>query len=129
MRIHHLIAVAGLSAALAAPAAAQSIKSVGADIHHGLKTAGNEVKKDAKEVGGATHHELQKAGNGTKTTLGNATGIHKVGGTVGAAAQDVSHAGKSVGRSAKHSLKKNSSAAHHDLKKTGNEAKAEIKKP
>jgi hypothetical protein len=129
MRIHYLIVVAGLSAALAAPVAAQSIKSVGDDIHHTLKTAGNDAKGGAKDVGGATHHVLQKAGNGTKTELGNATGIHKVGGTVGAAAKGVSHAGKKLGRSAKHSVKKHKAQAHAALTKSGNDTKADLKKP
>ena len=127
MHIYRVLAVAGLSAALAVPAHAQSIKKVGDEVHHTLKSAGNAVKEDAKDVGSATHRTLQKAGNGTKTELGKATGVHKVGGTVGAAAQDVSRAGKSVGRTAKHSVKKSSSAAHRDLKKTGNETKAAIK--
>ncbi|HEY5060542.1 MAG TPA: hypothetical protein VII52_03350, partial [Gemmatimonadaceae bacterium] len=85
MRIHHLIAIAGLSAILAAPATAQTIKKVGDDIHNTLKKAGNETKAGAKEVGDATHNALKKAGNGTKTTLGKATGVHKIGGSVGAA--------------------------------------------
>jgi hypothetical protein len=129
MKISRLLAVAGLGAALAAPAHAQTIKKIGDGVHHTLKSAGNAVKGGAKDVGDATHNELKKAGNGTKTTLGNATGIHKVGGTVGAAAQDVSHAGKKVARKTKHKVKKSSSAAHRDLQKTGNDAKAEIKKP
>lgn len=129
MRIHHLIAIAGMSAALAAPAAAQSIKSVGADIHHTLKTAGNDVKGGAKDVGGATHHVLQKAGNGTKTELGKATGIHKVGGTVGEAAQGVSHAGKKIGRRAKHTVKKSKAQAHAELTKDGKDTKSDLKKP
>lgn len=127
MRIHHLIAIAGLSVVLAAPATAQTIKKVGDDIHNTLKKAGNETKAGAKDVGDATHNALKKAGNGTKTTLGNATGVHKVGGSVGAAAGEVSRAGKSVGRSAKHTVKKSSNAAHKDLKKEGREAKAQIK--
>jgi hypothetical protein len=129
MRIHLLIAIAGLSAALAAPATAQSIKSVGADIHHTLKSAGNGVKEGAKDVGSATHHTLKRAGNGTKKELGDATGIHKVGGSVGQAAQGVSHAGKKVARSAKHSVKKHKAQAHADLTKTGKDTKAAIKNP
>jgi hypothetical protein len=130
MRIHHLTIIGLLSAALAAPlapAAAQSIQKVGADIHHTLKKAGNEAKADAKDVGSAAHHTLKTAGNDTKTDLGNATGIHKVGGTVGQAAGDVSRTGKHIGRTAKHSVKKSSSTAHHQLKREGNDAKAQIK--
>jgi hypothetical protein len=129
MRIHHLIVVAGLSAALAAPAVAQSIKSVGADVHHTLKTAGNAVKGGAKDVGSAAHHTLKKAGNGTKTELGEATGIHKVGGSVGRAARSVSRSEKKVARSAKHSLKKHKAHAHADLTKAGKDTKASIKTP
>lgn len=129
MRIHHLIMVAGLSAALAAPVAAQSIKSVGDDVHHTLKTAGNAVKGGAKDVGSATHQTLKKAGNGTKTELGKATGIHKVGGSVGKAARSVSRSGKKVARSAKHSVKKGKADAHADLTKTGKDTKAALKTP
>ncbi|HEX4684563.1 MAG TPA: hypothetical protein VH277_17720 [Gemmatimonadaceae bacterium] len=130
MRIQQLTIVALLSAALAAPvarASAQSIKQIGADVHHTLKTAGNTAKQDAKDAGAATHHALKTTGNDTKATLGHATGIHRVGGTVGEAAGDVSRSGKRVGRSAKHSLKKKSSATHHELTKTGKDAKAQIK--
>ena len=126
MKIHHLIAIAGLSAVLTAPAAAQSIKKVGDDIHHTLKGAGNAVKGGAKDVGDATHRTLQKAGNDTKGGLARTTGIHKVGGSVGAAAEDVSRAGKHVGRSAKRSVKKGSNSAHGELKETGREVKAKI---
>ena len=129
MRIHKLAMVGLLSAAFALPASAQTIKKIGSDIHHTLQTAGKDVKEGAKDVGGATHHELKKAGNGTKTTLGNATGIHKVGGSVGKAARSVSRGGKHVARSAKHSLKTTKAAAHADLTKDGKDTKAEIKKP
>jgi hypothetical protein len=127
MRTHHFFIIAGLAAALAAPAGAQTIKKVGDDVHHVLKKAGTTVKEDAGEVGSATHHVLQKAGNGTKTALGNATGIHKVGGTVGTAAQDVSHASKTIGRSSKATVKKGASVAHNKLTRAGNKAKAEVK--
>lgn len=129
MRIYHLLAIAGLSAALAAPVHAQSIKKVGADVHHALKKAGNTVKQDAGEVGAAAHHTLQKAGNDTKTAAGNATGIHKVGGSVGQAAQAVSHTSKKASRKAKKTLKKTSSAAHDSLTKAGKNAKSAVKKP
>jgi hypothetical protein len=129
MRIHQFIIVAGLSAVLAVPAAAQSIKSVGDDIHHTLKTAGNAVKGGAKDVGGAAHHTLKKAGNDTKTELGNATGIHKVGGSVGKGARSVSRSGKKVARSAKRSLKTSKAKAHGELTKAGKDAKASVKTP
>ncbi len=123
----HLIIIAGLAAALAAPAHAQSIKKIGSDVHHTLQTAGKDTKEAAKEAGGATHHELQKAGNATKTGLGNATGIHKIGGSVGSAAQSVSRAGKHTARKAKHGVKRGSSKAHNGLTKAGKDAKASLK--
>lgn len=129
MRIHKLLAAAALSALFAIPAHAQSIKKVGSEIHHELKKAGNGIKQGAKDAGSATHHELTKAGNGTKKTLGNATGIHKVGGDVGKAAHKVSHGEKKVARQAKHSLKTNKAKAHGDLTKTGKDAKATVKNP
>jgi hypothetical protein len=122
------MAVVGLSVALGAPAYAQStVKKVADKTHHELKKAGNGVKKGAKDVGDATHRGLQKAGNATKTEAGDVTGIHKVGGSVGKAARKVSHAGKKVGRGAKHDLKKTTSAAHKDLTKAGKDTKAAVK--
>ena len=130
MRFHQLTIIGLVSAALALPAAAvkaQTIKKVGDDVHHVLKTAGNDAKADAKAVGSATHHTLKSAGNSTKTELGHATGIHKVGGTVGEAAGEVSSAGKHLGRTAKHTVKKKSSKAHRVLKREGKDAKAQLK--
>jgi hypothetical protein len=130
MRIQYLLTIAGLSALLATSAAAQDpIKKVGDETHHVLKKTGNTVKQGAKDAGSATHHTLKKAGNATKTELGNATGIHTVGGEVGKAAQSVSHTGKHLSRKAKHSLKKNKAEAHADLTKAGKDAKADVKKP
>jgi hypothetical protein len=130
MRIQYLLTIAGLSALLAASAAAQDpIKKVGDETHHVLKKTGNTVKQGAKDAGSATHHTLKKAGNATKTELGNATGIHTVGGEVGKAAQGVSHTGKHLSRKAKHSLKQNKAEAHADLTKAGKDAKADVKKP
>src|SRR5436309_901309 len=86
MRIQQMMAVAALGALFALPAHAQSIKKIADDTHRALKTAGNQVKEAAGDVGSATHHTLQKAGNDTKTELGQATGVHKVGGDVGKAA-------------------------------------------
>jgi hypothetical protein len=123
MRIQYLLTVAGLSALLAAPAMAQDpVKKTADETHHVLKKTGNAV-------GSATHHTLKKAGNATKSELGNATGIHTVGGEVGKAAQGVSHTGKHIARKAKHSLKKNKAEAHADLTKAGKDAKADVKKP
>lgn len=127
MRAHHLILMAGLSAALAAPMPAQSVKTAGDDAHHVLKKTGRAAKQDVKSAGAATHHVLKKAGNGTKARLASATGVHRVGGGVGAAAQKVSRTGKHVARTAKHTVKRKSSTAHRALKRTGNDAKATIK--
>lgn len=130
MRIQYLLAVAGLSALLAAPAMAQDpIKKVGDETHHVLKKTGKAVKQGAKDAGSATHHTLKKAGNATKAELGDATGIHTVGGDVGKAARSVSHTSKTVSAKAKHSVKKHASRAHNDLTAAGKDAKAEIKKP
>ncbi len=129
MKLYHLLAVGALSAMLAVPAHAQSVKKVGADVHHTLKKAGNDVKAAAKDAGAAAHHTLKKAGNATKDEAGEVTGVHKVGGTVGKTARDVSHAGKKTARSARHSLKKTKAAAHDSLTKAGKSAKAEVKKP
>lgn len=127
MRIQRYLIMAGLGAVLAAPAGAQSIKKVGAEVHHELKKAGNGIKAGAKDAGSETHQALTTAGNKTKTTLGDATGIHKVGGDVGKAARAVSRGGKKVARGAKHHLKTSKAAAHSDLTKAGRDTKAAIK--
>lgn len=126
MRIHHFLMIAGLSVAIALPAHAQSgVKKVGSDVHHALKTAGNDVKSAAGDVASSTHHALKKAGNATKAESAKVTGVHRVGGDVGKVANDVSRSGKQVGRTAKHDLKTSSAKVHHRLKKTGNKAKGE----
>jgi hypothetical protein len=127
MRVQRFLMTAAVGAFLAAPAGAQSIKKAESEAHHELKKAGNEIKQGTKEAGSATHQTLRKAGNGTKTALGNATGVHKVGGDVGRAAQSVSRGGKKVARKAKHSLKTHKAEAHADLTKTGKDTKAAIK--
>jgi len=124
MRIHHFLMIAGLSVAVAVPARAQSLQKVGSEVHHALKTAGNDVKTAAGEVAGSTHQTLKKAGNDTKAEAAKVTGVHRVGGDVGKVANNVSRSGKQVGRTAKHDLKKTSATAHHSLKKSGNKAKA-----
>ena len=130
MKIQYFLTIAALSAILAAPAAAQNpVKKAGDETHHVLKKTGNAVKQGAKDAGSATHHTLKKAGNKTKTELGDATGIHTVGGEVGKAAQGVSHTGKHLSRKAKHSLKTHKAEAHEDLTKAGKDAKADVKKP
>ena len=125
MPIHHFLIIAGLSAAIAMPAHAQSVQKVGSEVHHALKTAGNDVKTAAGEVASSTHHTLQKAGNDTKAEAAKVTGVHRVGGDVGKVANNVSRSGKQVGRTAKHDLKKTSASAHHSLKKTGKKAKSQ----
>ncbi|HEY4132292.1 MAG TPA: hypothetical protein VGM50_16905 [Gemmatimonadaceae bacterium] len=130
MRIKYLMALAGLSVALAAPMQsvhAQSIKKIGDKAHHELKKAGNAVKESAGEVSSKTHNELTKAGNATKTEAGKVTGIHKIGGDVGKGARKISHASKKAGRSAKKDLHKSTSSAHNDLTKAGKKTKAAIK--
>ena len=129
MRIHNALTIAALSALLVAPASAQSIKKVGDTTHHVLKKSGRAIKQGAKDAGSATHHALTKAGNATKTTLGNATGIHKVGGDVGKAAKSVSHTSKRLGAKAKHGVKHKASVAHNALTKAGKDAKATVKNP
>lgn len=130
MRIQYVLTIAGLSVLLAAPAIAQDpVKKAADETHHVLKKTGNAVKQGAKDAGSATHHTLKKAGNATKTELGEATGIHTVGGEVGKAAQGVSHTSKRLSRKAKHSLKTNKAEAHENLTKAGKDAKADIKKP
>jgi hypothetical protein len=129
MRIHKLLAAAALSALFAIPAHAQSIKKVGAEIHHELKKAGNGIKEGAKDAGSATHNALTKAGNGTKKTLGDATGVHTVGGDVGKIAHKVSHTGKKYGAKAKHGVKHTAAQAHDSLTKAGKDAKATVKNP
>jgi hypothetical protein len=129
MRIQYALAIVGLSALLAAPAHAQSIKKVGDETHHVLKQTGNAVKKTAKDAGSATHNTLTKAGNKTKETLGDATGIHKVGGDVGKAAKKVSGTSKKLGAKTKHGVKHAASDAHGELTKAGKDAKATVKNP
>jgi hypothetical protein len=128
MKIKLALAIVGFGAVLAVPAGAQSvIKKVGDETHHVLQKTGKGIKQGAKDVGGATHHELKKAGNATKTAAGDVTGIHKVGGTVGQAAQGVSHTGKKLARKAKHGIKKGKADAHADLTKSGKDTKGVIK--
>lgn len=129
MKLYHLLAVGALSAMLAVPAHAQSVKKVADNVHHTLKKAGNDAKAAAKDAGAAAHHTLKKAGNDTKDEAGEVTGVHKVGGDVGKTARAVSKTGKKTARHAKHALKKTSSAAHDSLTKAGKSAKETAKKP
>jgi hypothetical protein len=130
MRIQYVLSIAGVSMLLAAPVMAQSpVKKAADETHHVLKKTGNTAKQGAKDAGSATHHTLKTAGNETKTKLGDATGIHTVGGEVGKAAQAVSHTSKRLSRKAKHSLKTHKADAHAELTKAGKDAKADVKKP
>ena len=111
MRIYKLLitgAVFGLAVA-AFPAAARAqdstLHKAGAAMHHTLKKTGNAVKRDAKKERERDPPTLRAAGNKTKTVAGNVTGVHKVGGSVGAAAQKVSRVGKSAARSTKAGVK------------------------
>jgi len=127
MRIHHWLVVAAASIVLAAPATAQSLKKVGANVHRVLKKTGRDVKEAGGEVGSATHKTLQKAGNDSKNELKRTTGGVKIRGDVGKAANGVSKSSKKVGRSAKKGLKSSSSKAHQELTKTGKDAKEAVK--
>ena len=127
MRVQRFLITAVLGAFLAAPAGAQSIKKITSEAHHELQKAGKGIKQGAKKTGSATHEMLTDAGNGTKTALGNATGIHKVGGDVGTAAQSFSRHGKKLARAAKHGLKHGKAVAHGDLTRAGRNAKATVK--
>jgi Flp pilus assembly pilin Flp len=127
MRIHQLVVIAALVSVAPVAAGAQSIKKVGAEVHHTLKKTGNVVKESACQVGAATHRTLKKAGRDSKAELKRTTGAKPIGGDVGKAARQVSKSGKKFGRSAKKEVKSTSSAAHRDLTKTGTEAKQVIK--
>lgn len=134
MRIHHLLALAGLTVALAATAQAQDtthkeggVKKVASQVHHALKKTGNAIKDEAGEVASGTHRALKKAGNDTKGEAARVTGdTAHVGGEVGRVANNVSHTGKKLGHHVKHGVKSTSAKAHHKLKKSGNETKAAI---
>jgi len=135
MRIYKLL-ITGVAVGLAAaafPASARAqegtLHKTGAAVHHTLKKTGNAVKRDAKKAGSATHQTLRAAGNRTKTVAGDVTGVHKVGGSVGASAQKVSHVGKSAARSTKAGVKSSKAAVHHNLQKMGDSTKAAVKKP
>ncbi len=118
--------------ALVAPLRAQDtttkkpggVNKVAHDVSGSMKKAGRDTKAEVKRDASKSHEALTTAGNDTKTTLGNATGIHRVGGDVGAAAKSVSAASKKAGHGAKNDLNKSTSAAHNELTKAGKAAKA-----
>jgi hypothetical protein len=136
MHIRYMIAGLLVAGAFAAPLHAQDtakkpggLNKIAHNVSKTMKKAGQDTKAEVHRDGTKTHQTLKKAGNDTKTATGNATGIHKIGGTVGEAAQDVSHAGKSVGRTTKHTVKKTAAAAHKESKDAGKDAKEAVKKP
>ena len=127
--------VAALSiGAVVAPLKAQEKKPGGLnkiahDVSSTVKKAGRDTKAEVKRDASKAHGALTDAGNDTKTALGNATGIHKVGGDVGKAAKKVSGASKKTGAHAKHAVKHAKAAAHADLTKAGKDAKETAKTP
>jgi hypothetical protein len=137
MRIHTMVVAAVIAGALAAPLHAQDttakkpggVNKVAHAVSSTVKKAGRDTKAEVKRDASKSHDALTTAGNDTKTTLGKATGIHKVGGDVGAAAESVSSASKKAGRGAKKDLKKSTSEAHSELTKTGKAIKDSTKKP
>lgn len=126
-----MIWIAALSLGVfALPARAQSgLNKVAHDVSSTVKKAGRDTKAEVHRDADKTHNALTVAGNQTKTAAGNATGIHKVGGSVGKAARKVSHASKKTGRSARKSMNSAKSEAHSDLTKAGKDAKKDAKTP
>ncbi|MDB4877787.1 MAG: hypothetical protein JWM41_4233 [Gemmatimonadetes bacterium] len=137
MKIRYMLAGMLVAGAFVAPLRAQDtaakkpggLNKIARDVSKTAKKAGQDTKAEVHRDASKTHQVLQKAGNDTKTATGNATGIHKVGGDVGKAAQAVSTTSKTTGRKAKKAVKKTSSAAHNDLTKMGKAAKDSVKKP
>jgi hypothetical protein len=137
MRIRTLIAAAFVAGAFVAPLHAQDttakkpggVNKVAHDVSSSVKKAGRDTKAEVKRDASKSHAALTDAGNGTKTALGNATGIHKVGGDVGKAAKAVSHKSKKLGSEAKKDVKASASAAHSELTKAGKKAKGDSVKP
>lgn len=105
------------------------LNKVAHNVSSTLKKAGRDTKAEVKRDASKTHGALTDAGNDTKTALGNATGIHKVGGDVGKAAKAVSGASKNVSAKAKHGVKHAKASAHKDLTKAGKDAKESTKTP
>ena len=137
MRIRYMVAAALFAGALAAPLRAQDttghkpggLNKVAHDVSKTVKKAGRDTKAEVHRDASTAHQELRKAGNETKTVAGNATGIHKVGGSVGDAAQAVSHTSKKAGAKAKHAVKSTAANVHGELTKDGKETKEAVKKP
>jgi hypothetical protein len=129
MRAKLILMAAFSLGAFALPARAQTLKKVADNVSSTVKKAGRDTKAEVHRDADKTHDALTVAGNDTKTAAGNATGIHKVGGSVGKAARKVSHASKKTGRSARKSMNSAKSEAHNDLTKTGKDAKKDAKTP
>jgi hypothetical protein len=133
-----MICAALIAGAFAAPLSAQDtatvkkpagLSKVAHDVSKTAKKAGKDTKAEVKRDADKAHGALKTTGNETKTAAGNATGIHKIGGDVGAAAESVSRASKKTGAAAKSELKEGSSKAHAQLTKAGKAAKDTTKKP
>jgi hypothetical protein len=135
MRIRYMLAATIVAGAIAAPVHAQDttakkpggVNKVAHDASKTVKKAGQDTKAEVHRDASTAHQDLTTAGNKTKEVAGNATGIHKIGGSVGAAAESVSHASKEAGAKAKHAIKKTGSDAHDDLSKVGKDAKKDVK--
>ena len=137
MKIRYMCAAVIAAASLAAPLHAQDttakkpggLNKVAHDVSATTKKAGRDTKAEVHRDASKAHAELTTAGNDTKTAAGNATGIHKVGGTVGNAAKAVSSTSKKAGTAVKSGIKKTTSSAHDSLSSLGKGVKAEVKKP
>jgi hypothetical protein len=115
---------------MALPSRAQgTLGKVAHNVSSTVKKAGRDTKAEVHRDADKTHNALSDAGNATKTAAGNATGIHKVGGSVGKAARKVSHASKKTGRSARKSMNSAKSDAHAGLTKAGKDVKKDVKNP
>lgn len=130
MRAKVILMAAFSLGVFALPARAQGgLNKVAHDVSSTVKKAGRDTKAEVHRDADKTHNALTVAGNDTKTAAGNATGIHKVGGSVGKAARKVSHASKKTGRSARKSMNSAKSEAHNDLTKAGKDVKKDAKTP
>lgn len=142
MRLHFGLAfVAAL--VFAAPLHAQDttthkpggLNKVAHDVSKASKKAGRDTKAEVHRDASKAHQTLKKAGNDTKAQLKKTTGYttpapspeHKPGG-VNKVARQVSHASKTAGAHAKHSVKHAASQTHDSLTKAGNKVKAQAAK-
>ena len=131
MRAKVILMAAFSLGVFALPARAQGgLNKVAHDVSSTVKKAGRDTKAEVHRDARQDAQRVDEvAGNDTKTATGNATGIHKVGGSVGKAARKVSHASKKTGRSARKSMNSAKSEAHNDLTKAGKDAKKDAKTP